>query len=239
VTNTPEPNTPDEASTALDEVDLAKQSEQAAETTEATADEATADEAEADEAEAEAEADEAEGEEPTDAPAVTEAAKARKEIDKPRLVAYAVLPALALILALVGGWLKFVDSSASDADNARTESVQAAKDSTIALLSYQPNTVEQQLTDARKLLTGEFLTSYTSLTDTVVIPGAKEKQISAVAAVPASASVSADQEHAVVLVLVNQTVVVGQDSPTATASSVRLTMDKVDGKWLISKFEPV
>jgi Mce-associated membrane protein len=146
---------------------------------------------------------------------------------------------LALILALVGGWLKFVDSSASDADNARTQSVQAAKDSTIALLSYQPNTVEQQLTDARKLLTGEFLTSYTSLTDTVVIPGAKEKQISAVAAVPASASVSADQEHAVVLVFVNQTVVVGQDAPTATASSVRLTMDKVDGKWLISKFEPV
>jgi Mce-associated membrane protein len=40
-------------------------------------------------------------------------------------------------------------------------------------------------------------------------------------------------------VFVNQTVVVGQDAPTATASSVRLTMDKVDGKWLISKFEPV
>jgi Mce-associated membrane protein len=223
VTNTPEPTTPDEESTALDEVDLAKESE---------APEATADEAKADESKAE-------GEESTDAPAVTDAVQARKETDKARLVAYAVLPALALILALVGGWLKFVDSSASDADNARTESVQAAKDSTIALLSYQPNTVEQQLTDARKLLTGEFLTSYTSLTDTVVIPGAKEKQISAVAAVPASASVSADQEHAVVLVFVNQTVVVGQDAPTATASSVRLTMDKVNGKWLISKFEPV
>jgi Mce-associated membrane protein len=222
-------NTPDEESTALDEVDPAKESEQAAEATEATA--ATE--------ETEATADEAEGEESTDAPAVTEATKARKEIDKGRLVAYAVLPALALILAVVGGWLKFIDSSASDADNARTESVQAAKDSTIALLSYQPTTVEQQLTDARKLLTGEFLTSYTSLTDTVVIPGAKEKQISAVAAVPASASVSADQEHAVVLVFVNQTVVVGQDAPTSTASSVRLTMDKVDGKWLISKFEPV
>jgi Mce-associated membrane protein len=223
VTNTPEPATPDEESTALDEVDLAKESD----ATEATADEATADEADG------------EGEESTDAPAVTEAVKARKETDKGRVVAYAVLPALALILALVGGWLKFVDSSASDADNARAQSVQAAKDSTIALLSYQPNTAEQQLTDARKLLTGDFLTSYTSLTDTVVIPGAKEKQISAVAAVPAGASVSADQEHAVVLVFVNQTVVVGQDAPTATASSVRLTMDKVDGKWLISKFEPV
>jgi Mce-associated membrane protein len=221
VTETPEPNTPDEDSTALDKSE-AKEPE-AAEATEA----------------AEPDADDAEGEHPTDVAAAGEVTKARKEIDKARIVAYAVLPALALILALVGGWLKFVDSSAADADNARTESVQAAKDSTIALLSYQPNTVEQQLTDARKLLTGDFLTSYTSLTDTVVIPGAKDKQISAVAAVPAGASVSADQEHAVVLVFINQTVVVGQDAPTSTASSVRVTMDKVDGKWLISKFEPV
>jgi Mce-associated membrane protein len=106
-------------------------------------------------------------------------------------------------------------------------------------LSYQPDTVEQQLTDARKLLTGEFLTSYTSLTNDVVIPGATQKQISAVAAVPSAASVSADQAHAVVLVFVNQTVVVGQDAPTSTASSVRLTMEKIGDKWLISKFEPV
>jgi len=34
-------------------------------------------------------------------------------------------------------------------------------------------------------------------------------------------------------------VVVGQDAPTSTASSVRLTMEKIGDKWLISKFEPV
>ena len=88
--------------------------------------------------------------------------------------------------------------------------MQAAKDSTIALLSYKPDTVEQQLGAARDLLTGDFRDSYTSLTNDVVIPGAKQKQISAVATVPAMASVSADPNHAVVLVFVNQTVVVGQ-----------------------------
>jgi Mce-associated membrane protein len=72
-----------------------------------------------------------------------------------------------------------------------------------------------------------------------VIPGAKQKQISAVATVPAMASVSADPRHAVVLVFVNQTVVVGQDAPTDTASSVRVTLDKVGDRWLISKFDPV
>jgi len=42
-----------------------------------------------------------------------------------------------------------------------------------------------------------------------------------------------------VLVFVNQTVIVGQDAPTDTASSVRVTMDKVGDHWLISKFDPV
>jgi Mce-associated membrane protein len=117
--------------------------------------------------------------------------------------------------------------------------MQAAKDSTIALLSYKPETVEQQLGAARDLLTGDFRDSYTSLTHDVVIPGAKQKQISAVATVPAVASVSANPNRAVVLVFVNQTVIVGQDAPTDTASSVRVTLDKVGDRWLISKFDPV
>ena len=72
-----------------------------------------------------------------------------------------------------------------------------------------------------------------------MIPGAKQKQIAAVATVPAVASVTAKPNHAVVLVFVNQTVIVGQDAPTDTASSVRVTMDKVGDRWLISKFDPV
>ena len=48
-----------------------------------------------------------------------------------------------------------------DSDVARDKSMQAAKDSTIALLSYKPDTVEQQLTEARDRLTGEFRDQYT------------------------------------------------------------------------------
>jgi Mce-associated membrane protein len=73
----------------------------------------------------------------------------------------------------------------------------------------------------------------------VVIPGATQKQISAVATVPAAASVSATENHAVVLVFVNQTVTVGTGAPTDTASSVRVTLDKVADRWLISGFDPV
>jgi Mce-associated membrane protein len=154
-------------------------------------------------------------------------------------IVYVVLPALALLLASAAGFLKWQDGSARDAATARTESVHAATDSTIALLSYKPDTVEKDLDAARGRLTGTFLSAYTSLTHDVVIPGAKQKQISAVATVPAAASTSATGNHAVVLLFVNQTVIIGQDAPTNTASSVRVTLDKVGGRWLISQFDPV
>ena len=180
---------------------------------------------------------------PTESATASESAETtesgRRRINWSRVLAFGVLPALALLLAAGAGYLKWVDNSVRNADTARAESVQVAKDSTVAMLSYKPDTVEQQLNDARSLLTGEFEESYTGLINDIVIPGAKQKQISAVASVPAAASVSADPNEAVVLVFGNQTVVVGQDAPTDTASSVRVTLEKNDGRWLISKFDPV
>jgi Mce-associated membrane protein len=164
-----------------------------------------------------------------DKAAVASLAEPKRETDWSRIVAFALLPALAFLL----------DSGVRDSDAARDTSMQAAKDSTVALLSYKPDTVEQQLTAARDRLIGQFRDQYTDLTNNVVIPGAKEKQISAVASVPAAASVSADPGSAVVLLFVNQTVTVGNGVPTDTASSVRITLDKVGERWLISKFEPV
>ncbi|PND55236.1 hypothetical protein CRM90_23835 [Mycobacterium sp. ENV421] len=173
-----------------------------------------------------------------EAPAATEAAP-KKRFSLAGAVAFGVLPIVALLLAAAAGYLRYEDSSRRDADTARTESVQAAKDSTVALLSYKPESVEKDLGAARDRLTGSFLDAYTQLINTVVIPGAKEKKISALAAVPAAASVSAKPDHAVVLLFVDQTVVVGTDAPTNTASSVRVTLEKVKDRWLISGFDPI
>lgn len=166
-------------------------------------------------------------------------AKTKRRINVSRLIAYGVLPGLALLLAAVAGYLRWQDSSYRAAQIGSVESVAAARDGTIAILSYQPGTVEKDLGAARGRLTGTFKDSYTQLTNDVVIPGAKQRHISAVATVPAAATVSADGRHAVVMVFVNQTVVVGTDAPSATASSVRVTLDKVGGRWLISGFDPV
>jgi Mce-associated membrane protein len=75
--------------------------------------------------------------------------------------------------------------------------------------------------------------------DKVVIPGAREKRISATAQVPAVASVSVTPKHAVALAFVDQTVTIGDGAPSGSASSVRVTLDKIDDRWLISGFDPV
>jgi Mce-associated membrane protein len=155
------------------------------------------------------------------------------------LLAYGLLPGLALLLTVAAGYLKDQAGLAKESGIARIESVTAAKESTIALLSYTPDTAEKDLGAARDRTTGTFTESYTQLTHDVVIPGAKQKHISAVAKVPAAASVSATPNHAVALVFIDQTVVIGTDQPTDTASSVRVTLDKVGGRWLISGFDPV
>jgi Mce-associated membrane protein len=33
--------------------------------------------------------------------------------------------------------------------------------------------------------------------------------------------------------------IIGDSAPTSTASSVRVTLDKVEGRWLISQFDPM
>jgi Mce-associated membrane protein len=166
-------------------------------------------------------------------------AKAKRRIGWPRVLAYGLLPGLALVLAAAGGFVKWQDSYARVAQLARIESVAAAKDSTIALLSYKSDSVEKDLEAAKNRMTGAFKESYSQLINDVVIPGAKRGHISTTASVPAAASVSATPNHAVTLLFVNQTAVVDKDPPTDSVSSVRVTLDKIAGRWLISGFDPV
>lgn len=168
-----------------------------------------------------------------------EPAKIKRRISWPQVVVYGLLPALALVLAGAAGFLKWQDSSARETQLARIESLAAAKDSTIALLSYKSDTVEKDLEAAKSRMTGAFKDSYSQLINDVVIPGAKKEHISATATVPAAASVSATPNHAVALLFVNQTAVVDKSPPADSVSSVRVTLDKVDGRWLISGFDPV
>lgn len=151
----------------------------------------------------------------------------------------AAAPLLAVLLVVNGAWLWWDGSSRRQAQDAATASVQAARDSIVAMLSYTPDTAERDLTAARDRLTGRFLDDYTQLITTVVIPEATGKKITSAVTVPAAASVSADAERAVVLAFIDQNRTVGADKPALTRSSARVSLDHVDGRWLIAGFDPI
>jgi Mce-associated membrane protein len=154
-----------------------------------------------------------------------------------RVLVYGLLPALALLLAIAAGLLKWKDSSARNTDLARSESVAAAKDSTVALLSFRFDTVERDVAAARQRLTGKFRDIYTQRTQEELIPNAQEQHVAATAIVPGAASESATHNHAVVLVFVNQMIRIGDSAPAEAVSSVRVTLDKIGERWLVSDFD--
>ncbi len=203
--------------------------------TELAATEAEAEATEPDATEPDATAPEAEPVAVNDA--VPQAKPQKPRIEWARVTAYRVLPVLALVLAAAAGGLWYLTANHSnEAEQAAV--IKVASDGTVALLSYEPDTVRRQLTDARKLLTTPFLDEYTTLTKSV-IPGAEQRHISAATSVPAAAAVSFEKNHAVVLVFVNQIVRIGDQPPTSTPTSARVTLERLGGQWLIAKFEPV
>lgn len=163
----------------------------------------------------------------------------RRVRDFKKAVVWGVLPLLAFALAIAAGFFKWQNATMESSEVAGVRALQVAKEGTVAMLSYQPDTVEQNLTKARDFLTGGFRESYTSLVNDVVIPGAREQQISAEAKVAAAATVSAEADRAVVLVFVNQTTVIGDGPPSDLASTVRVTVEPVGDRWLISDFTPI
>ncbi len=145
------------------------------------------------------------------------------------------------ILAAAGGfgYLKWQSHQQSVTETARAETVRTAMDDAVAILSYRPESAEQELNAAKDLLTGDFRDEYTKLINEVVIPGATQNRVSAVVDIPAAASISATPDRAEVLLFVNQTTLFGDTPPSTTSSSVRITLERVGDRWLMSQFDPV
>ena len=125
-------------------------------------------------------------------------------------------------------------------DAAAKSAIKAASDGTVAILSYAPESLDKDFATAKSKLTGDFLSYYTQFTEQIVTPAAKQKSVKTTASVVRAAVSELNPDSAVVLVFINQTTQ-SADRPDAsfTNSSVRVTLKKVDGAWLISSFDPV
>lgn len=156
----------------------------------------------------------------------------------------AVLAALfvAVLAAAGAGYSTLVGSTPAQSFDspAATGATGAATAGTIALLSYNSETVDADLQQANTLLTGEFAEYYGNFTRDVVSPAAKERHIATEAVVVGTALTELSADHAITLVMVNQTTTTADNpDPSTTSTSVRVALDRVDGSWLISAFDPV
>lgn len=165
---------------------------------------------------------------------------------KRRVAAVPVGP-LVLLLALLAaggltGWLFFTQYRPDEqTDSAVAQSVvNAARDGTVALLSYKPDTIDKDLAAAKSHLSGDFLNYYSDFTKQVVTPAAKSKGVTTTAQVVGAAVSELHPDSAVVLVFINQVTTSNErPDPAMASSSVKVSLNKVNGQWLITKFEPV
>lgn len=167
----------------------------------------------------------------------------RRRLGAPGMRMPAALAAAAVALAVGTGVLQWQAHTQRSLDAARAESLQAARDTAAAVLTYTADSVDKDLAARTDRLTGAFRDEYTTLMTTQVIPGAKQSQVTAVAEVPGAASVSVTPSRAVTLLFVDQTITRSEGGapprPTRSTFGVRVTLEKTGGRWLVSEFQPV
>lgn len=153
--------------------------------------------------------------------------------------AFVVLPLAGCVMAGVLGYCKAKLVIDRQTRLAAIESVDAAKDSATAMLSYTAADADTRLTAAQDRLTSPLREDYAKLIHDVVIPEAKHRNITSVAQVQAAGAVSASPAETVVVVFINQNVTATDSAPADTASTVRMTMTKSGQRWLVSRFDPI
>ncbi|OBB69902.1 hypothetical protein [Mycobacterium sp. 852014-50255_SCH5639931] len=157
-----------------------------------------------------------------------------------------VVPAVLILLLLISGataaWLYFKQYRPDKQTDPSVASavVSSASDGTVALLSYSPDSLDKDFAAAKSHLSGDFLSYYNQFTEQIVAPAAKQKSLKTSARVLGAAVQELHPNSAVVLVLVDQsTTSKDNPEPAMASSSVLVSLTRVNGNWLITKFDPV
>ena len=157
-----------------------------------------------------------------------------------------VVPVILLVLLLLSGgaatWLYFTQYRPDKQTDARVAAavVSSASDGTVALLSYSPDSLDKDFAAAKSHLSGDFLSYYNQFTEQIVAPAAKQKSLKTNARVLGAAVQELHPNSAVVLVLVDQSSTSKDNpDPAMASSSVLVSLTRVNGAWLITKFDPV
>jgi Mce-associated membrane protein len=146
--------------------------------------------------------------------------------------------ALLCALALLLGYLAWQVRDRSQADAARTEALESARDAARLLFSYDHTSLDEDFSAGLETTTGDFREEYERTTRDVVRPVAEQYDAVVEAEVVDGAVVSASRDRVVALVFVNQTTTSTRvEGPKIDQSRVRMHLTQVDGEWRVAQVD--
>lgn len=160
-------------------------------------------------------------------------AGARRRVTPKRWLAAVVL-VVALTAASYGGWLLY---QRHQRDVAAAQALAAAEKYAVALTSIDSHNIDKNVADILDGSTGEFNDKYAKSSGQhrqLVVNG----RVTARGKVVESAIKSATTNKVQVLLMVDQSVSnLATPEPQLDRSRIKMTMEKVGGRWLVSKVE--
>jgi Mce-associated membrane protein len=155
-----------------------------------------------------------------------------------RLISLTVAVVAAIGLAGTSFFVQYRPNQQTD-DSAVHAAIAAASNGAVALLTYSPETIDNDVAAGKSYLTGELLRYFTGFSEHFVAPAVRQQGVKASASVLRAAVADIHPNSAVVLIFVHQTTTTkDKPDPVLSTNSVRVTLTKVNGSWLIAKFEP-
>jgi len=130
-----------------------------------------------------------------------------------------------------------------DTQTSNNTSTQQERDGAVAatkipqILSYNYKTLSADLAGASADTTGQFSGQFGLLASQLIGPNATKQKTVTKAAVPVAAAVDSSRNEVTVLVFVDQsTTSKAQPKAQPNTSQLRVTMQKVSGRWLVEQF---
>lgn len=154
-----------------------------------------------------------------------------------RLLIVIVLVLLVIASGALAGWKAEQASSAKAAEADRTAAAAAAKTEIPQILTYSYKTLSRDLARGAADTTGQFKGEFNLEAQQIIEPQVPKQQVTTVAQAPVAAPVDSSGDQVTVLVFIHQTTT-SKANPKGQASSsaLRVTMQKVNGKWLVENY---
>ena len=146
-----------------------------------------------------------------------------------------VLATLALVVAAAVLALEVREQQ--QVEQAREDALAVAEGSAVEVLSYDHRRLDEDVAEAERLSTGRFLEQYRAATRDLA-EQARAGSVVVTARVPSASVQTASADEVVVLLFVDQTTERADlAEPRLDQNRVRLTVQRVGGRWLVAELD--